>query len=201
MCNFADNYKKMYMKIAVLELFSVKNVLKIFVFVLSLNAFAQNYTISGYLKDSISKEILIGGTIYDTVSNQGITSNSYGFYSFTLPKGNVNLEYSYVGYLVETRNFVLDKDTVINIDFRQGNTLQEVSVAATRSDIGVKGSQMSAIEVPIAQIKSILAFLGEVDLIKALQLLPGVQGGTEGTAGFYVRGGGPDENLAVLSKV
>ncbi len=201
MCNFADNYKKMYMKIAVLELFSVKNVLRIFVFVVSLNAFAQNYTISGYLKDSISKEILIGGTIYDTVSNQGITSNSYGFYSFTLPKGNVNLEYSYVGYLVETRNFVLDKDTVINIDFRQGNTLQEVSVAATRSDIGVKGSQMSAIEVPIAQIKSIPAFLGEVDLIKALQLLPGVQGGTEGTAGFYVRGGGPDENLILLDEI
>lgn len=189
------------MKIVIPRLFSVKKVLTILLFAVSLNILAQNYTISGYLKEGISKEILIGGTVYDTISKQGITSNSYGFYSFTLPKGNVNLEYSYVGYLVENRNFVLDRDTVINIDFRKSNVLQEVSVVATRSDIGVKGSQMSAIEVPIAQIKAIPAFLGEVDLIKALQLLPGVQGGTEGTAGFYVRGGGPDENLILLDEI
>ncbi len=168
---------------------------------LSLSTVAQKYTISGYLTDGISQENLIGGVLYDSVSNQGTASNAYGFYSLTLPAGEVNLEYSYVGYVAENKRFTLTKDTVINIAFSAGAMLQEVSVTAGRSDIGVRGSQMSAIEVPVAQIKAIPAFLGEVDLIKALQLLPGVQSGTEATAGFYVRGGGPDENLILLDEI
>ena len=168
---------------------------------LSVDTAAQTYTISGYLKDGTSKEILIGGSVYDSLSNQGTASNVYGFYSLTLPQGEVSLEYSYVGYLMDKIDFELTKDTVINIDFVRSNTLQEVSITASRSDIGVKGTQMSTIEVPIAQIKAIPAFLGEVDVIKALQLLPGVQRGTEGAAGFYVRGGGPDENLILLDEI
>lgn len=168
---------------------------------LSVDTAAQTYTISGYLKDGTSKEILIGGSVYDSLSNQGTASNVYGFYSLTLPQGEVSLEYSYVGYLMDKIDFELTKDTVINIDFVRSNTLQEVSITASRSDIGVKGTQMSTIEVPITQIKAIPAFLGEVDVIKALQLLPGVQRGTEGAAGFYVRGGGPDENLILLDEI
>ena len=117
---------------------------------LSVDTAAQTYTISGYLKDGTSKEILIGGSVYDSLSNQGTASNVYGFYSLTLPQGEVSLEYSYVGYLMDKIDFELTKDTVINIDFVRSNTLQEVSITASRSDIGVKGTQMSTIEVPIA---------------------------------------------------
>ena len=117
---------------------------------LSVDTTAQTYTISGYLKDGTSKEILIGGSVYDSLSNQGTASNVYGFYSLTLPQGEVSLEYSYVGYLMNKIDFELTKDTVINIDFVRSNTLQEVSITASRSDIGVKGTQMSTIEVPIS---------------------------------------------------
>lgn len=187
-------------------LYSIQRVFRLHIIIsvlslISLTSIAQNYTISGYLKDGNSKENLIGGVLYDSISNQGTASNVYGFYSLTLPKGEVNIEYSYVGYMAENRRFTLTKDTVINIEFVEGDMLQEVSVTAGRSDIGVKGSQMSAIEVSITQIKAIPALLGEVDLIKALQLLPGVQSGTEATAGFYVRGGGPDENLILLDEI
>ncbi len=166
-------------------------------------SFAQKYTISGYIKDVESKETLIGANAYDTISNNGTATNAYGFYSLTLPKGDVSVKYAFVGYDIIGKQFALNKDTTINIELHRGkyNTLEEVSVTANRSDIGVRGSQMSAIEVPIAQIKAVPALLGEVDVIKALQLLPGVQGGTEGTSGFYVRGGGYDENLILLDEI
>lgn len=165
------------------------------------NIVAQKHTISGYIKDYLSKEHLIGASIYDTISQLGASTNVYGYYSLTLSEGQVNLQYSYAGYAVEGLGFYLSKDTVINIELNQANMLSEVSVTASMSDIGVKGSQMSAIEVPIEQIKAVPAMFGEIDLVKALQLLPGVQSGTEGTAGFYVRGGGPDENLVLLDEI
>lgn len=165
------------------------------------NILAQKYTISGYIKDHSSKEHLIGASAYDTISQLGASTNAYGYYSLTLSEGRVSLQYSYTGYAVEGVSFYLSKDTIINIELNQASTLAEVSVTASMSDIGVKGSQMSAIEVPIEQIKAVPAIFGEIDLIKALQLLPGVQSGTEGTAGFYVRGGGPDENLVLLDEI
>ncbi len=104
------------------------------------------------------------------------------------------MAFSYIGYQPEKQSFVLQRDTVVNIQLTLQNVLQEVTVVGHRSETGVRGSQMSAVEVPIAQIKNIPSLLGENDIIKALQLLPGVQSGTEGSAGLYVRGGGgPDE--------
>ena len=162
---------------------------------------AQKYTISGYVKDASSKEHLIGASIYDTISVNGAVTNAYGYYSLTLAEGKISLQYSYAGYATEGLDLFLSKDTVINIELNKSSVLSEVSVTAKMSDIGVKGSQMSAIEIPIEQIKAVPALFGEVDLVKALQLLPGVQSGTEGTAGFYVRGGGPDENLVLLDEI
>lgn len=162
---------------------------------------AQHYTISGYITDKANGETLISATVYDSSSLKGTTTNNFGYYSLTLPAGKVTLEYSYIGYQTLKQDFHLQGDTVLNIRLEQDNMLEEVTVIGNRSETGVKGSQMSAVEVPIGQIKNIPTLFGENDLIKALQLLPGVQSGTEGSAGLYVRGGGPDENLLLLDGV
>lgn len=163
--------------------------------------FSQRYTISGYITDKRNGEPLISATVFDSNSAKGSTTNNFGYYSLTLPAGNISLEYSYIGYRTLRQDFYLKGDTVLNIQLDQDNMLEEVTVIGNRSETGVKGSQMSTVEVPIEQIKNIPTLLGENDLIKALQLLPGVQSGTEGSAGLYVRGGGPDENLLLLDGV
>jgi len=162
---------------------------------------AQNHTISGYITDDKSGETLISASVFDSKSNKGAVSNLYGFYSITLPRRNVEINYSYVGYRAQKQNFYLTKDTIINISLSQAVSLGEVTVIGNRKEIGVQGSQMSAIEVPISQLKAVPALFGESDIIKALQLLPGVKAGVEGGAGFYVRGGGPDENLFLLDGI
>ncbi len=179
---------------------------KIFLIILSivlveLNLYAEKYTISGYISDKISGETLIGSSIYDTKSKKGTIANDYGFYTLSLPTGEVFLEVTYVGYQRVKKHFILKKDTVLNIKMESSNQLKDVVVIGHRNELGVKGSQMSAIDVPIAQIKKVPSLLGENDLIKALQLLPGVQSGSEGSAGMYVRGGGPDQNLLLLDGI
>ena len=162
---------------------------------------AQSYTVSGYITDEKSSETLIGASVYESTLKKGVAGNSFGFYSLTLPGGAVEIHYSYVGYAPEIIRFNLSKDTLINVLLKENNILQEVTVTASPRETGVKGTQMSAIHVPVAQLKAVPSLFGENDLIKALQLLPGVQSGTEGFTGFYVRGGGPDENLFLLDGV
>jgi len=162
---------------------------------------AQNYTISGYISDGKSGESMINASLFDQLSKKGTVSNVYGFYSLTLPAGPVQLQYSYVGYQTEQRPFLLRRDTTINIRFSESIELQEVTVTGHQKITGVQSTQMSAVEVPIAQIKTVPTLFGEADLVKALQLLPGVQSGSEGSTGMYVRGGGPDENLFLLDGI
>jgi len=170
-------------------------------FILISNIFSQNYTISGHISDAKSGETLINSSVFDSNSLKGCVTNSYGFYSLTLPKSAVRLRYSYVGFAQHYKTFVLSKDTVINISLSENIELSEVTVYGNRKELGVQGSQMSAIDIPINQIKSVPTLFGEVDVLKALQLLPGVKAGTEGSSGFYVRGGGPDENLILLDGI
>ncbi len=178
---------------------------KFFIYIIPLfffqNLVSQNYTVSGYITDASSGETLISGSVFDSNSRKGTVTNVYGYYSLTLPKGIVDINYTYVGFTPQRRSFTLRKDTIINIKLNESIELQEVTITGSHREIGVKGSQMSAIEVPVDLIKSVPALFGETDVIKALQLLPGVQAGTEGSAGFYVRGGGPDENLFLLDGV
>jgi len=164
---------------------------------------AANLTISGFLTDQASGETLLNGSVYDFKSGKGGVSNAYGFYSLSLPAGEVEIRCSYVGYATQNFRFRLSKDTLLNIKLHPSTELGSVTVygGSSRKEFGVLGAQMGAIEVPISQIKSIPALFGETDVLKALQLLPGVQGGTEGSAGLYVRGGGPDENLLLLDGV
>ncbi len=169
---------------------------------LALPLMAQRHTVSGYITDAESGERLIGASVYDTVSRQGVATNVAGFYTLTLPEGEHTLQISYVGYHTAiTHAFLLDKDTVLHFTLRPSTRLEEVTVVGHQSLNSPHSAQMSAVEVPIAQIRNIPAIGGEVDVLKAIQLLPGVQSGSEGSAGIYVRGGGPDENLIMLDGV
>ena len=162
----------------------------------------QKCTVSGYMTDAASGESLISAALLELASRQGTVTNNFGYYTLTLPAGDVSLEWSYIGYETVTASFRLQRDTVIHVALQPSTEmLAGAAVTASRSETGVLGTQMSAIEIPVHQIKHVPALAGEVDVIKAIQLLPGVQSGTEGSAGLYVRGGGPDENLLLLDGV
>ena len=163
---------------------------------------AKNPTISGYVLDLQTGERLIGATVVDKRSGIGTVTNVNGFYSLTLPSAEVLLQASYVGYDEgDSLSFTLRADTLVELSLVSTNVLAEVVVEGAQSVSGVQSAQMSAVEVPISQIKGIPAIGGEVDVLKAIQLLPGVQSGSEGSAGLYVRGGGPDQNLILLDGV
>lgn len=176
-------------------------ILLLLLLILSAGVAGQRYTISGYVEDQTSAEKLIAATIYDFNSGKGTSANEYGFFSLTLPEGDVNLQVSYVGYGTYNETFYLGADLKMNISLVPSLTLDEVVVTTHRPQDVVEDVQMSSIHIPIKEIKSIPMFMGEADVIKTIQLMPGVQSGTEGTSGIYVRGGGPDQNLFLLDGV
>ncbi|ALI98424.1 hypothetical protein DC20_04800 [Rufibacter tibetensis] len=169
---------------------------------LPFTGFAQKFTISGYVRDAKTGENLIGVAILNSVTGQGTATNAYGFYSLTLPKDSVKLVASYVGYERGLFSTYLDKDLQQNLLLSPAvTTLREVEIVGTREEEVRESTRMSTINMSVAQIKAVPALFGEVDVLKALQLLPGVQSGGEGTSGMYVRGGGPDQNLILLDGV
>ena len=161
----------------------------------------QRFTISGSVMDAVSHETLLGATLYDEGSEMGTTTNEYGFFSLTLPAGRVTLEISYVGYAPQRKEIELTGNTSMNFLLEPAVGIEQVVVYGDRRNSGALSAQMGAIEVPLAQIKAVPTMFGEQDVMKALQLLPGVQAGTEGSSGIYVRGGGADENLTLLDGV
>ena len=168
----------------------------------SIISFAQKkFTISGYVEEATSSEKLIEANIYDVNSNKGTVSNTYGFYSLTLPEGAVNLYVSYIGYSPKIISFSLKKDTLINFKLKPDNALEEVVINTLKEKKIQEKTQMSAIDLKPQEIEKVPTLLGENDVLKVLQLLPGVQGGTEGLNGVYVRGGSPDQNLIILDGV
>jgi hypothetical protein len=159
----------------------------------------SRHTISGYVREQGSRESLIGVSIFQPGTSTGTASNNFGFFSLTLPAADsVTLVFSYVGYKAEVRRLRLRQSHELNIALAPNATLGEVAVIASRQVKVTETPQMSNIEVPIAQIRNIPALLGEKDVMKVLQLMPGVQKGSEGNSGIYVRGGGPDQNLIIL---
>ncbi len=162
---------------------------------------SRKFTISGYVTDGTSSETLIGANIFESHQRQGTTTNPYGFYSITLPEGETNLRFSYLGYATEVRQFTLSNDTAMNIHMRGNTQLQEVVVVSDRVEAGAMATQMGSVEIPMTQIKSTPSILGEADVMKAIQLIPGVQAGVDGSAGLYIRGGSPDQNLILLDGV
>ncbi len=161
---------------------------------------AQTSTVSGTVTDAKTGETLIGATIVDTRSGKGTVTNVYGHYSLTLKRDSVDLKVSFVGYEPQSFKVKLSANRELNVRLSSSVTLNEVVVTAER--VGdAKSSQMSATELTMEKIKSVPVIFGEADIIKALQLMPGVQSGSEGNSGMYVRGGGPDENLFLLDGV
>ncbi len=162
----------------------------------------NTYTISGYVSDSSSGEKLINANIYDPQSLVGTVSNTYGFYSLTLPKGKYKIAISFVGFTTQIVDIDLqDGDKEVNIYLENVNDIEEVVVMGKASQNKLQESQMSKEVLSMETVKNLPSFMGEVDIIKTLQLLPGVQSGSESSTGLYVRGGGPDQNLILLDGV
>ena len=171
----------------------------------SLAAMAQKVTVSGYISDAASGEMLISAGVIseDATSGRIITgavSNNYGFYTLSLAKGRHTLVWSFLGYADRREELDLTRDTVINVRLEPSAQLQEAVVTA-RKEAGLNSTNTGALEVPQTVLESMPALFGEKDVLKSLQFLPGVQGGSTGSSGIYVRGGGPDENLILLDDI
>lgn len=161
----------------------------------------QKFTWKGYVKDSLSGETLINASIIINNETRGVTTNQYGYFSLTLPAGNYQLLFSYVGYLPRIINLDFNKDVAENVLLLPVSAKIEDVVVTTQKRLNnVKSAQMGQIDLNINTVKSLPSFMGETDILKTLQLLPGVRNAGEGNSGFYVRGGGPDQNLILLDE-
>ncbi len=161
------------------------------------------YTLSGYIKDIQTGETLIGANVYNSENKiQGTSANLYGFYSLTLPEGTYKIEASFLGYSTQQIEIELNKDITFNFKMIEDGILLEeiVEVTAKRKDENVESTDMGRVDLSIESIKSLPALLGEVDVLRAIQLLPGVMSSGEINSGLYVRGGGPDQNLILLDE-
>lgn len=165
-------------------------------------ALAQNkVTLSGYIKDATNGEELIGATVLIPSLQTGTTTNPYGFYSLTVPVGTYEVQYSYLGYQKQATTMELAENTSYNTELALESTLiQEVVVTGTAEDANVVDVQMSRNSVNMEQARKLPALFGEVDIIKNIQMLPGVISAGEGTSSFFVRGGSADQNLILIDE-
>lgn len=161
----------------------------------------QNLTLSGTVTDNSTGESLILTTVYDEKTEKWTTSNKYGYFSLRLPPGEKRISFSYVGYKTEIFEFNLLIDTILNVKLIPNANIEEVVIQANPPSQRILSSQMSTLELPLQKVNSVPFLLGETDVIKLLQLMPGVTSGMEGSSGLYVRGGGPDQNLILLDGV
>ena len=161
----------------------------------------KRYPVSGHIKDMETGENLYGASVLVVELGTGTVSNEYGFYSISLPKGDYTFRFSYTGYESQVHNLKVEGETVLDIKLKPVlETLNEVEIKAQRTDENVRAPEMSVVKMDVQRINKIPALMGEVDIIKAIQLLPGVQSVSEGSSGFSVRGGSPDQNLVLLDE-
>ncbi len=162
---------------------------------------AQEYTISGYLKDASNGETLIGANVYIKELNKGAVTNVYGFYSLTIEAGDYTLVGSYIGYVDFKKTIGLNENITLDIELELSTTtLEEVVVTAEEKDKNIKDVQMSVNKLDIKTISKVPRLLGEAEILRSIQLLPGVTSVGEGAAGFNVRGGSIDQNLVLLDE-
>lgn len=167
----------------------------------SFSASGQKYSLSGYARDADTGEELIGVTVYISSLKLGVVSNVYGFYSITLPAGEYDVQYSYIGYESIVRKITLNADQTVNIELSiKSETMNEVVVLGKSLDANVTDLEMSTEKVDIAQLKKMPSVFGEPDLIKAVQMMPGVINAGEGTSAYFVRGGSADQNLILIDE-
>ncbi|MBP8822632.1 MAG: TonB-dependent receptor, partial [Flavobacteriales bacterium] len=162
---------------------------------------AQRFTASGYVTDSATGEALIGASVFIDELAKGVPTNNYGFYSVTLDQGTYTLIVRYIGYTDLRRRVALTKDQTLNL--KLGTTvqvMQAVEVTGEKTKSQTESTDMGRMDVDVAKLQTLPALLGEVDILKTIQYLPGVKSNGEGNSGFYVRGGGPDQNLILLDE-
>jgi hypothetical protein len=168
---------------------------------LSFLSFAQTFTISGTVTDSANGETLIGATIAAKGTSKGTAANVYGFYSLTLAQGEYTILCSFIGY--RQKEIVVNLTADTKIDFKLSSSSQmskEVTITADRNQDQVRSTQTSAISIPVDKIRTIPTIGGETDVIKVVQLMPGIKRGGEGQNGMFVRGGSGDDNLILLDE-
>ncbi|MFP5081897.1 TonB-dependent receptor [Pedobacter sp. JCM 36344] len=165
-------------------------------------SYGQNrFTISGTVSDEASGETLIGATVkLDGQIVTGITTNSYGFYSINIPSGTYKISVSFIGYKTLIQSIKIDKSGKFNFSLVGDNELTEVVISSTKEDDNVSNPQMGLQKVNVREISNVPVLLGERDVLKTLQLLPGIKSAGEGNSGFYVRGGSTDQNLILLDE-
>lgn len=165
----------------------------IFLWVCSIQASAQQFTLSGQVRDELSGELLGGVSVWDSLSGAGTLTNTYGFFSLTLSAKPQVIRFSYVGY--RPLYFTPEKDQPLDIRLKRAPALEEVVISAPKSLPG------NPVSLPVSEIRNMPVLLGEADVLKAFSFTPGVSTGNEGSAGLYVRGGTPDQNLILLDDV
>lgn len=161
----------------------------------------EKFTLSGTISDNNSNETLIGVNLFIPELKTGVTTNEYGFYSITIPKGNYSIRISYIGYQTLEEQLQLNQNTKTNFKLiTNENTLKEVIITDTKTRTDIRKPEMSVNKLSISAIKRMPVVLGEVDVLKSILLLPGVTNAGEGASGFNVRGGGADQNLILLDE-
>lgn len=161
----------------------------------------EKFTLSGTISDNNSNETLIGVNLFIPELKTGVTTNEYGFYSITIPKGNYSIRISYMGYQTLEEQLQLNQNTKTNFKLiTNENTLKEVIITDTKTRTDIRKPEMSVNKLSISAIKRMPVVLGEVDVLKSILLLPGVTNAGEGASGFNVRGGGADQNLILLDE-
>ncbi|MFT6282740.1 MAG: hypothetical protein ACJA0U_002878, partial [Salibacteraceae bacterium] len=160
----------------------------------------EKSTLSGYITDGKNGESIIGAKVYIPSIRQGVITNNYGFYSITVEQGTYTIEFRLAG--VETEKREVDLAADVRLDIELGGSVQNIGAVqvTANAEANTKSTQLGQHELDIDEIKTLPAFMGEVDIIKTIQLLPGVSSAAEGGQGFYVRGGGPDQNLVLLDE-
>jgi len=171
-----------------------------------LNLLAQksSFTISGTVHNATNGEVLIGANVYVKAHNIGTSTDAYGFYSLALPptisQDTVSVIYSYIGFQPITHQFILSKDTSVNIELLEYSSIETTQVSANSNQERINSTKIGTEKVTAKEAKEIVALLGESDMIRVLQLKPGIQSGAEGSSGLYVRGGGVDQNHFILDE-
>ena len=180
----------------------IKTTLSLLLFLITSFCYSQQFTISGTITDNESGEELIGSTIVVTNIMKGTSSNSYGFYSITLDEGTYDLQFVSLGYSSKTITIELNQDIKLDVGLNAVATnIKKATIVGEKDGVeNIESVEMSKVQMNMTTIKKIPAFMGEVDVIKAIQLLPGVSTVGEGTSGFYVRGGAVDQNLILLDE-
>lgn len=159
---------------------------------------AQDVTLSGRILDAETGEYILGATVIAEGQNMGTASNTYGFYSLTLPRGEHSLNWSFIGYETASRTIQLDADRTLDIELSPNVIAVGAAEVEANRSANTQSTDLGKAKVGVETIKSLPALLGEVDVLKVIQFLPGIQSAGEGNSGFYVRGGGPDQNLVLV---